>query len=97
MPGPRLLGILSPAPTSITQIHRWTSSRENVAVRLSPPDSMKTTSRWGWAATRSSTADSLTEMSSRMAVWGQPPVATPTTRSSGRTSARRTISASTVV
>src|SRR5256885_196986 len=42
MPGPPFDGILSPAATSMTYTVRSASSGENVAARLSPPDSIST-------------------------------------------------------
>ena len=84
MPGPPLRGILSPADTSITYRVRSDSSGLKVADRLSPPDSTSTSSRFGCRFCRSSMAAKFMEASSRMAVWGQPPVSTPSMRSAGR-------------
>ena len=42
-------------------------------------------------------AASFMEVSSRMAVWGQPPVSMPTIRSSGSTEVRERILASSIV
>src|SRR3954463_3167755 len=65
-------------------MEKSTSSGLNVAERLSPPDSTKITSRSGWVASSSSIAAWFIEVSSRMAVCGQPPVSMPTMRSRGQ-------------
>src|SRR5262245_102084 len=97
MPGPPLRGILSPSATSMTKMKRSASSREKTAVRLSPPDSTRTSSSSGNCRWKLATALRLALASSRMAVWGQPPVWTPTIRSSGSTSRRERNSASSCV
>src|SRR5437667_394580 len=60
-----------------------TSSGLNVAARLSPPLSISRSSSPGNRFWRSWTASRFAEASSRIAVCGQPPVSTPTTRSAG--------------
>ena len=97
MPGPPLRGMSSPAATSMTKICTSASAGEKIAVRLSPPLSTKTTSSGPVAASSSSTASRLEEMSSRIAVCGQPPVWTAAIRSSGSTPVERRNSASSVV
>ena len=78
-------------------MEKSTSSGEKVAERLSPPDSTNTTSRSGWRSTSSAIAASFMEVSSRMAVCGQPPVSSPTMRSTGRTPWAARILASSIV
>ena len=80
MPGPPLRGTLSPPATSMTKIWTSTSARLNVAVRLSPPLSSRSSSGAN-RRSRSSSASRFSLMSSRIAVCGQQPVCTPTMRS----------------
>ena len=97
MPGPPLRGILSPSDTSMTKIVASASSGEKVAERLSPPDSTNMIWMSGCASTMASTASRFMLASSRMAVWGQPPVSTPTMRSAGSTELAVRNSASSLV
>src|SRR5437762_2497811 len=61
-----------------------TSSGLKVAARLSPPLSVSGGSSPGNPFSRRCTASRFTDASSRIAVWGHPPVSTPTTRSAGK-------------
>src|SRR5207245_2222093 len=80
--------------TSMTYIVRSANSGENVAARLSPPDSIRIRSRPGNNRLISATAARFIEASSRIAVCGQPPVSTPRMRSGGRAPLRVRYSAS---
>ena len=89
MPGPPLRATSPPPATSRTKICASTRAGENVAVRLSPPDSMSTTSSGAKSRSRSSAASRLVVMSSRIAVCGQAPVSTARMRSGSSTPAER--------
>ena len=89
IPGPPLRGMSSPPATSITKICTSASAGLKIAVRLSPPLSTNTRSSGAGRASSSATASRLAEMSSRIAVCGQPPVSTARIRSAGSTPVRR--------
>ena len=89
IPGPPLRATSPPPATSSTKICASTSAGEKVAVRLSPPDSTRTTSSGAKSASRSSTASRLAVTSSRIAVCGQAPVSTARIRSGSSTPAER--------
>ncbi len=89
MPGPPLRATSPPPATSRTKICASTRAGEKVAVRLSPPDSTRTTSSGAKSCSRSSTASRFAVTSSRIAVCGQAPVSTARIRSGSRTPAER--------
>ena len=88
MPGPPLRATSPPPATSRTKNWASTSAGENVAVRLSPPDSTSTRSTGSKSRSRSSTANRFWVTSSRIAVCGQAPVSTARIRSGASTPGR---------
>ena len=94
---PTLRTTSPPPATSSTKICASTSAGENVAVRLSPPDSTSTRSRGAKSSSRSSTARRFIVTSSRIAVCGQAPVSTARIRAGSSTPAARSIRASSSV